>query len=87
VDFLFTSYALHHLYRAEAANLLGEGIRKRKPGGTIPIVVPDLEFIMSLYQHGDRDHALPYFFRETVLRQLVVLVLAVGPPELVRWRC
>jgi SAM-dependent methyltransferase len=70
VDFLYSSHALHHLYRAEAAKLLAEGIRTLKPGGTIRIVVPDLEYIMSLYQQGKRERALSYFFYESPRSEL-----------------
>jgi SAM-dependent methyltransferase len=70
VDFLYISHALHHLYRAEAAKLLGEVIRTLKPGGTIRIVVPDLEYIMSLYQQGERERALSYFFYESPRSEL-----------------
>ena len=70
VDFLYISHALHHLYRAEAAKLLGEVIRTLKRGGTIRIVVPDLEYIMSLYQQGKRDRALSYFFYESPRSEL-----------------
>jgi predicted SAM-dependent methyltransferase len=37
-------------------------MRTLKPGGTIRIVVPDLEYTMSLYQQGNREQALSYFF-------------------------
>jgi hypothetical protein len=62
VDFLYISHTLHHFYRAEAAKLLGDGIRTLKPGGSVRVVVPDLEYIMSLYQQGKRERALSYFF-------------------------
>ena len=70
VDFLYISHALHHLYRAEAARLLGDCIRTLKPGGTMRIVVPDLEYIMSLYQQGERERALSYFFYESPRSEL-----------------
>jgi SAM-dependent methyltransferase len=70
VDFLYISHTLHHLYRTEAAKLLGEAIRTLKPGGTVRIVVPDLEYIMSLYQQGKRERALSYFFYESPRSQL-----------------
>jgi SAM-dependent methyltransferase len=70
VDFLYCSHALHHLYRAQAAKLLADGMRTLKPGGTIRIVVPDLEYIMSLYQQGKRERALSYFFYESPRSEL-----------------
>jgi SAM-dependent methyltransferase len=61
-DFIFTSHTLHHLYRDEAAVLLKDAFRVLKPGGTLRIAVPDLEYIMSLYQRGERERVLGYFF-------------------------
>ena len=70
VDFLYISHALHHLYRADAAKLLGDCIRTLKPAGTIRVVVPDLEYIMSLYQQGNRERALSYFFYDSPRSEL-----------------
>jgi len=61
-DFIFTSHMLHHLYRDEAARLLADAFRVLKPGGTIRVAVPNLEYIFSLYQHGERERALEFFF-------------------------
>ncbi|HKD68947.1 MAG TPA: methyltransferase domain-containing protein [Candidatus Binataceae bacterium] len=61
-DFIFTSHSLHHLYRDKAQALLADALRVLKAGGTIRIAVPNLEYIFSLYQRGEREHALKYFF-------------------------
>ena len=61
-DFVFCSHVLHHLYRDEAHRLLCEVLRILKPGGAIRLVVPDLEYIMSLYGKGERERTLSYFF-------------------------
>jgi predicted SAM-dependent methyltransferase len=61
-DFIFTSHTLHHFYRDEAQALLQDAFRVLKPGGTIRIAVPNLEYIFSLYQRGERERALGYFF-------------------------
>jgi SAM-dependent methyltransferase len=61
-DFVFSSHVLHHLYYWEAFSLLKEAFRVLKPHGVIRVVVPDLEFIISLYQRGQRQAALGYFF-------------------------
>jgi SAM-dependent methyltransferase len=61
-DFVYSSHMLHHLYRDAASKLLGEVLRVLKPGGTIRLAVPDLEYIFSLYQRGKREQALEYFF-------------------------
>ena len=62
VDFIFSSHALHHLYREEALALIREAIRVLKPGGTMRITVPDLEAIVALYLEGRREQALEYLF-------------------------
>jgi len=61
-DFIFSSHSLHHFYRDEAQALLADSLRVLKPGGTIRVAVPNLEYIFSLYQQGERERALDYFF-------------------------
>ena len=61
-DFIYTSHALHHLYRDEAAAVLADAFRVLKPGGTIRVAVPNLEYIFELYQRGEREQALEFFF-------------------------
>lgn len=53
VDFLYTSHLLEHLRRHETIRLLRECRRVLKPGGTIRIVVPDLEKLVALYLKRD----------------------------------
>lgn len=80
VDFLYISHMLHHLYRADAAKLLGKAIRRLKPHATIRIVVPDLEYIMSLYQQGKRER-VPISFLLRIVPQSTV-----HPPLPIRLR-
>jgi predicted SAM-dependent methyltransferase len=61
-DFVFTSHSLHHLYRDQARALLADALRVLRPGGTIRVAVPNLEYIVSLYQRGERERALRFFF-------------------------
>ena len=65
VDFMYTSHTLHHLYRDEAAAVLADALRALKPGGTIRIGVPNLEYIFGLYQRGEREQALEFFFYDS----------------------
>ena len=62
VDYLYSSHFLEHLYQNDAKRLMKEAYRVLKSGGYIRISVPNLEFALSLYLSGDREHALEYFF-------------------------
>lgn len=65
VDFVYSSHFLEHLYRADAQRILQESFRVLKPGGTIRVSVPDLEYAVSLYHAGKRHEMLGnYFFVE-----------------------
>ena len=69
VDFVFSSHVLHHLYKDQARNLLREIFRVLKPGGTLRVAVPDLEYIVNLYLHGLREKAIErYFFYPSASR-------------------
>jgi len=62
VDFLYASHFFEHLYRVEALALLQEARRVLKPTGIFRICVPDLEYAMALWQRGEKDRALQFFF-------------------------
>ena len=64
-DFIYTSHTLHHLYRDEAAALLADAFRALKPGGTIRVAVPNLEYIFALYQRGERERAFKLYQPKT----------------------
>ncbi|MCA9135469.1 MAG: methyltransferase domain-containing protein [Planctomycetales bacterium] len=49
IDLIYTSHFIEHLTRHEARTLLKDALRVLKPGGTIRIVVPDLEGAARLY--------------------------------------
>lgn len=49
VDYIFTSHFLEHLKRFEAMKVLRSCYKCLKPGGTIRIVVPDLDIIVQQY--------------------------------------
>jgi len=64
-DFVYSSHFLEHLYRADAQRILQDSFRVLKPGGTIRVSVPDLEYAISLYHEGKRHEMLGnYFFVE-----------------------
>ena len=61
-DFVYSSHVLEHFYPDAAEHLIGEMFRVLKPGGVVRICVPDLEFAVSLYQKGEKQRALGFFF-------------------------
>ena len=64
-DYIYSSHFLEHLFRKDAAFLLEEALRVLKPGGTLRISIPDLEYAVSLYIAGKKDKMLSsYFFVE-----------------------
>ncbi len=68
-DFVFTSHVLHHLYKDQAQWLLQDIRRVLKPGGTLRVAVPDLEYIVGLYLDGRREEAIErYFFYPSAAR-------------------
>jgi len=62
IDYLYSSHLLEHLFRDEAERVLRDAYRTLKKGGRIRICVPGLEYAFALYQVGDKDKALSYFF-------------------------
>jgi SAM-dependent methyltransferase len=69
VDFVFASHVLHHLYKSEARELLIDIARVMKSGGTLRICVPDLEYIIGLYERGERERAIEgHFFYPSPVR-------------------
>src|SRR3989304_3714321 len=64
-DFVYSSHFLEHLSRKDAVQLLRESYRILKPGGTLRISVPDLEYAVLLYTVGKNEKMLSdYFFVE-----------------------
>jgi predicted SAM-dependent methyltransferase len=61
-DHIYASHFLEHLFFDEAKHFLKETYRVLKQGGLIRIAIPDLEFAFFLYQRGQREQALGYFF-------------------------
>ena len=64
-DFVYSSHFLEHMSRVDALHLLRESFRVLKPGGVVRVVVPDLEYAVSLYAQGRKEDMLTqYFFVE-----------------------
>jgi len=65
VDFVYSSHFLEHLFRKDALALLKESYRVLKPGGTVRVCIPDLQYAISLYTSGKKEKMLQdYFFVE-----------------------
>lgn len=62
VDYLYSSHLLEHMYREDAKKFLREAYHVLKRGGIFRICVPDLKYAVSLYQKGDKQNALEFFF-------------------------
>jgi predicted SAM-dependent methyltransferase len=62
VQYIYSSHFLEHLYKDDAKKLLREAYRVLKPGGKIRLCIPDLHYAFSLYQKGNREQALAFFF-------------------------
>ena len=62
IDYIYSSHLLEHLYRKNAKELLEEARRKLRKGGVIRTCVPNLEYVVNLYQHGDKERAVERFF-------------------------
>jgi SAM-dependent methyltransferase len=60
VDAIYSSHFLEHLWPEQAEFIVQECHRVLKPGGTLRLVVPDLELIARKYLEGDRA-----FFNES----------------------
>lgn len=63
VDYIYSSHFWEHLDRTTGRKLLQDSLRVLKPGGTIRIGVPDLEYAWELYKQGQKERMLhDYFF-------------------------
>jgi SAM-dependent methyltransferase len=58
---IFSEHALEHLGAGAAINLLNEMRRVLKPGGTLRLVVPDLEQYVDFYNGQSRNPAFASF--------------------------
>ncbi len=62
VNYLYLSHLLEHLYKEDVKEFIKETYRVLKKDGLLRICVPDLEYAISLYQKGDKEKSLAYFF-------------------------
>lgn len=62
VDYIYSSHFLEHLFLEDAKKLLRETFRILKKGGILRIVVPDLDYIIKLFNSNNKIKALNFFF-------------------------
>jgi len=61
VDFIYTSHFLEHLKKFDVERLLKDCFRALKKGGTLRVVVPNLEILLKKYIERDRDFFIKNF--------------------------
>lgn len=54
-DYVFTEHVIEHVPYLAGKNLLHESFRVLKPGGTLRVVTPDINFLIGLYQNNQKD--------------------------------
>lgn len=59
---IYSSHLLEHLDKSAGVALIDEAFRVLRPGGVIRLVVPDMDFVLSLWERGSKEEALEYFF-------------------------
>jgi SAM-dependent methyltransferase len=64
VDFVYSSHLIEHLFLEDAKKLAKNAFEILKKGGIIRIAAPDLAFAIALYEKGEKNRALGYFFSE-----------------------
>jgi predicted SAM-dependent methyltransferase len=62
IDFVYSSHVLEHFYRDEAERFLRDTHRAMRSGGRLRICVPDLELAIRLFNSGETEQALEFFF-------------------------
>ncbi|MEI7451743.1 MAG: methyltransferase domain-containing protein [Candidatus Falkowbacteria bacterium] len=61
-DIVYCSHFLEHLNKVDGHHFLEECFRALKPGGLLRVVVPDLDFAMTMYQEGKVEEMQGLFF-------------------------
>lgn len=54
-DYVYSEHLFEHLTYPEATNMLKECYRILKPNGIIRIATPNLEFLVDMYEHPEKD--------------------------------
>ena len=67
-DYVYSSHMLEHFRKHKAEKIIEEAHRVLKKGGILRICVPDLAYIIKLYDTGKKEKALSYFFETEDLR-------------------
>ena len=62
VDAFFSSHVFEHLYNFEFEAILNEILRSLKIGGYVRFVLPDLNYVVSLYNRENPETFLRYMY-------------------------
>lgn len=65
VDAVFTSHLLEHLSPPKAEFCLREVHRVRRPGGLLRVSVPDLDYLVGVYDSNDPSYFLEGVYGST----------------------
>lgn len=65
IDFLYTAGTFEHFYPDRAKQLLQKAHKAMKPLGLIRITVPDLEYIIKLFNERKTKEALTFFYEDS----------------------
>jgi len=63
-DYVFNSHFLEHLSRADGERLVRETFRILRPGGVVRISIPDLAWMLSRFEAGEKFDSIEGFFDE-----------------------
>lgn len=61
-DYLYASHFIESLSKAEAERLMRDALRVLKPGGCLRLCCPDLAIAIRMYQDGQKEECLRFFY-------------------------
>ena len=75
IDYVYSEHLFEHLTYKQAKNMLKESYRVLKENGVIRIATPNLQFLIDLYLHPEKDINKSYKSFKAILYSLLVWYL------------